>query len=178
MIDNTSSCHGFSGACSSKKHHYVADRLRRVWLRRTGLKFALVGLIVARIYVGIHVALRSKLSARFDRVSSYFSVRAELVAVSVIAAFDKWTVDVNEVFDAQTDINEFFNFRDAEPIHIAADTVTVIRHFVNHFAIGLAEPLVALKKIAMAINVSDNHLMIGHAVTGEQIGVAWIVVDD
>ncbi len=162
-----------------QKHHHIANRFRRIRLRRirrTTVQIS-INLLIPWVDVWIHVAFCSKLAAGRIRFGN-FCIRAEVIASSIVSPLDERTMNVDKVLNAQTDINELLDFGYAEPIHVAANAVSVVRHFVNHLAICLAEPLVALKEIAVTVNVCDHHFVIGHAVAGKQIRVTWIIVDD
>ena len=86
-------------------------------------------------------------------------------------------MDIDQVFDAQTGVDEVFDLFDADFVHVAADAIAMVGHLVHHLAIGLAEPVVVLEEIAVAVDVGHHQLLIDQPVAPHQIGVARVVVD-
>ena len=51
-----------------------------------------------------------------------------------------------------------------QAIHVAANPVAMIGRLVDHIPAGLAEPGIAFKEVTVAINVCNDHLLIGKGV--------------
>ena len=104
---------------------------------------------------------------------------AELVfALAASNRLDERRVDVDQVLDAQTGIDEVLDLLHAKPIHVRADSVAMVGHLVDHLAACLAEPIIVLEEIAMAVNVGHDQLVVGQPLDVQQVRVAGIVVDD
>ena len=86
-------------------------------------------------------------------------------------------MDVDQVLDAQASIDELLDLFDADFIHVAADAIAVVGHLIHHLAAGLAEPIVVLEEVAVAVDVGHHQLLIDEVVALHQVGVARIVVD-
>ena len=105
------------------------------------------------------------------------SVATELVVAAVVRPFDKRRVNVDQVLDTQACIDKVLDFFDPETVHVPTDSVSMVSHLVDHVPIRLTEPIVVLKEVTMAVNVSHHKLVIGNAVASQQVRVAGIVVD-
>ena len=93
-------------------------------------------------------------------------------------AFEEDGVGVDEVFDGEADVEEFFDAFEAEAFDVFADAGGVVGHAVHHLAVGLGEPEVDFEEIAMAVNVGHDEFLIHDGVGFLEVGVAGIVVDD
>ena len=130
---------------------------------------------VGRIHERFEIAFGGKLAGDGGRL---FVVGAgEFVFGAVVGALDEGGMDVDQVFDAEAGVDEIFDLFDAEAVHVAADAIAVVGHLVHHFAIGLAEPIVVLEEIAMAVDMGHDQFLVGGVVGAHQVGVAGIVVD-
>jgi hypothetical protein len=87
-------------------------------------------------------------------------------------------VRIDQVFQAQADIQPALDGVVAVLLDVLADVRRVVGHLVHHFAIGLAEPQVVLEKIAMPVDVRDHQFLIDERVRFLQIGIAGVVIDD
>ena len=90
---------------------------------------------------------------------------------------DERQMDVDQIFDAQTGVDEILDLFNAEAVHVPADADAVVGHLVHHLAIRMAEPVVVLEEVAMPVDVGHDHLLVGQLIGRHQIGVAGIVVD-
>ena len=67
---------------------------------------------------------------------------------------------------------------DALALDVAADAHGVVRHAVDHAAVGAREIEVVLEEVAVPVDVGHDHLLVDRRVALEQIGVTGVVVDD
>ena len=86
-------------------------------------------------------------------------------------------MNVDQVLNRKANINEVLHFFDTESIHVTTNSVSMISHFIEHVPIGLAEPMIVFEEITVAVDVSHYEFVIRHAIAGEQIGIAWIIID-
>ena len=84
---------------------------------------------------------------------------------------------VDQVLDAQTEIDELLDFVLPVAIHVIADLHRMIGHGIEHLAIGFGEPIVVLEKIHVTVDVRHHRLLIDERVGFHQIGVRGIGVD-
>ncbi len=162
-----------------EKPHHVADGFTRKargksdLLTRRGLASHFIGRIDKSIHIpfGFEFAGGLGVFVRCNRV-------AELVVIWRVRTFDKRSVNVDQVFDAEAGVDEILNGLDSKAIHITADAISMVSHLVDHFAIRLTEPIVVFEEVAVAINVSDYHPVVCDRVAAEKVGVTGVIVND
>ena len=67
---------------------------------------------------------------------------------------------------------------DAQPLHVPAHARGVVRHAVDHPAVGLREEVVVLEEVHVPQHVGDDHLLVDQRIAFQQVGVGGVVVDD
>ena len=95
-----------------------------------------------------------------------------------MAAANKRRMNVDQVFNAKARVDERFDGLNAVALDIAADPMAMIGHFVHHFPIGLAEPMVVFEEVAVPVHVGHHQLLVHQCVGTHQVGIARIVIDD
>ena len=91
--------------------------------------------------------------------------------------FDVRQVRVDQIFQREAGIDEFFNRFVSMPIDVPIDACRVVRHLIEHATIGRREPGVVLEEVAMPVNVSDHQLLIADVVRIQQVRVTRIRID-
>ena len=54
----------------------------------------------------------------------------------------------------------------------------MVRHSVDHLAVGVGEVSVVLEKITVGVYVTDDELLVDHLIAAQKVRVARVVVDD
>jgi len=101
-----------------------------------------------------------------------------VITILSVVALDEWRVDVNQIFNTQTSIDKCLHRFHTETIHITPYAIPVICHFIDHLAVGLAEPVVTFKKTAVSVDVGHQQLLVSESIGAHQVGVTGVIVDD
>jgi hypothetical protein len=86
-------------------------------------------------------------------------------------------VDIDEVFERKAAVNKGLHLIVPYVIDKSPNVGGMIGHLVEHLSIGLAEPVIVLEKIAVAINMGNHGLLIDKIISPEKVGVTRIIVD-
>ena len=84
---------------------------------------------------------------------------------------------IDQVLEAQARIDEALDLLDPQPLDVATHARRVVRHPVDHPAVGLGEEVVVLEEVDVPQHVRDDHLLIDQRVPLQQVRIGGVVVD-
>jgi len=87
-------------------------------------------------------------------------------------------VRVDQILQRQERVKTLFDLIHSVALDVAADARGVVRHLVDHFAIGAAEPDVVLEEIAVRIHMRDHRLVIDRHIVAQEIRITRVAVND
>jgi hypothetical protein len=124
-----------------------------------------------RVDVAVHVALAGEPAHRWGILLDVAG------GLPLVAPLDEVGVGVDEVLEAQAGVDEVLDRLDAVAVDVVADPRRVVRHLVDHPAVGLAEPEVVLEEVGVAEHVRHHQLLLHLRVRLHEVGVDGVVVD-
>ena len=87
-------------------------------------------------------------------------------------------VHVHEVLEGERVVEEPLHLLLPVAVGVPPDARPVVRHLVDHLAVGRPEPEVVLEEVGVAVHVGDDDLLVRERVRAHEVGVAGVVVDD
>ena len=110
----------------------------------------------------------------------------------------EWKPWVDEVFEGQTFVDEFFDTVDAMPLDVPSDASSMVGHFVDPASVGVircdttnrvddvtslvevggAKTEIIFEEVHVCVDVSHDQFLVGERIAFEQVGVGWAIVDD
>ena len=126
---------------------------------------------LGRVHVAVHVLLRAEL----DRAAGSLLLVGRLGGA---VPADEGRVNVDQVLDGQTAVDEALDLLVPVALGVAADPRAVVGHLVHHLAVGVLEPEVVLEEVRVSAHVGHDQLLVEERVAPHQVGVDRVVVDD
>ena len=117
---------------------------------------------LGRIDVALHIVLGWV--ARQLLLDSFLRVRLARRLAAIVAALHEGRMRVDQVLQRQAGVDELLHLVMPVPLNMTANPRAVVGHAVHHLAVGFAEPDIVLEEIAVAVDVSDDRLLIDRAV--------------
>ena len=84
---------------------------------------------------------------------------------------------IDQVLEREAGVDEVLDDVLAPARHVATHARRVVRHAVDHLAVGLREEVVVLEEVDVRADVRHHDLLIGRRVALEQIRVRRVGVD-
>jgi hypothetical protein len=96
----------------------------------------------------------------------------------LITPLYKSGVWINQVLQRKATVGEGLHCRGPITVCVPLNPGGMIGHLIHHLPTGMGEIEAILEKIAMAVDVGHDQLLVNQIVAFEQVGIAGIIIDD